>query len=269
VLPVRVSPLPRYSGSRAHSVVIVTRNVVSPRLARIASFRGNGVDFLGYIVRPDYLLVRRRVVSRLKQRLREYGQKLVRHRPGYTLFRHDPATLAGLRATWASYRAHLKMANSHRLWHRLISRSGWIRRFFTPEDGLLVPIMKMPPMFPCLRDQYRFIAEQFPDTLLLFHVGRFYECYDKQAEWLSRLAKLRLLTGRRGFSSRCGVPVRFGSRCVQALVAGRIPVAVIEETTNRPRIAGVKPRAMALMWQPRVIPCQESCSICARKVSTS
>jgi hypothetical protein len=85
----------------------------------------NGVDCIGYIVRPDYPLVRRRVVSRLKARLRDSEQKLVRPQSGYTLFRHDPVTLAGLRATWASYRAHLKMANSDRLWHRLVTLSGW------------------------------------------------------------------------------------------------------------------------------------------------
>ena len=58
-----------------------------------------GVDFLGYIVRPDYLLVRRRVVHRLKARLRDYEQELVRPRSGHTLFRPDPVTLARLRAT--------------------------------------------------------------------------------------------------------------------------------------------------------------------------
>jgi hypothetical protein len=123
----------------------------------------NGVDFLGYIVRPDYLLVRRRVVSRLKARLRDYEQKLVRLRSGHTVFRHDAATLVRLRATWASYRAHLKMANSYRLWHRLVSRCEWVRHFFTLEDGLLIP---EPPAFRRLRDQWRFFAKRFTDSLL-------------------------------------------------------------------------------------------------------
>ncbi|HHT9146217.1 MAG TPA: hypothetical protein ACFYD4_11190 [Candidatus Wunengus sp. YC61] len=41
----------------------------------------NGVDFLGYIVRPDYLLVRRRVVNRFKARLMEYQKKLIVEKP--------------------------------------------------------------------------------------------------------------------------------------------------------------------------------------------
>lgn len=144
---------------------------------------GNGVDFLGYIVRPAYLLVRRRVVSRLKTRLREAERKLVQARSGSTLFRHDPATLARLRATWASYRAHLKMAKSYRLWEWLLTRSGWVRHFFMLEEGLLVPRASVPSLFRHLRDQYRFFADRFPECVLFVQVGRLYEVYDEQAAW--------------------------------------------------------------------------------------
>ena len=210
----------------------------------------NGVGFLGYIVRPDYLLVRRRVVSRLKARLRDYEQKLVRPRSGHTLFRHDPATLAGLRATWASYRAHLKMANTHRLWETIQNRHGWVRHFFALEEELLVPRMKIVPVFQRLTDQYRFFTSRWPECLLLFQVGRFYEWHDEQVERMSRWLGLRLLVRRRGFRSRCGVPVRFGPWCVRALVAHGVPVALIRETDNRPWLGGVKPRELTDFWQP-------------------
>ena len=210
----------------------------------------NGVDFLGYIVRPDYLLVRRRVVNRLKARLQAYEQQLVRPRSGHTVFRHDPETLARLRATWASYRAHLTMANSHRLWERLVSRCGWMRHFFVLEEGLLVPIMKIPPTFARLRDQYAFFAERWPESVMLFQVGSFYEWYDEQAARASQLLGLRLQPGERGFRTRCGVPVRLGVWSVRALVAQGVPVAVIRERKDRPWLGGVKPRALAVVWQP-------------------
>jgi hypothetical protein len=47
------------------------------------------------------------------------------------------------------------MANRYRLWQRLVTRSGWVRRFFALEDWLLVPIMKMPPAFPLQRGMWR------------------------------------------------------------------------------------------------------------------
>ena len=210
----------------------------------------NGVDFLGYIVRPDYLLVRRRVVNRLKARLRDSEQQLVRPQSGHTVFRHDPETLAGLRATWASYLAHLTMANSYRLRERLVSWCGWVRHFFVIEDGLLVPIMKIPPVFQRLTDQYRFFTKRLTECLLLFQVGCFYECYDEQAEWMSRVLGLRPLDRRRGFRVRCGVPVGLGAGRVRALVARGIPVAMIKEIKDRPWLTGVKPRALAIVWQP-------------------
>lgn len=40
----------------------------------------NGIDFIGYIVRPEYLLVRRRVVNRLKARLMQYEKLLNRQK---------------------------------------------------------------------------------------------------------------------------------------------------------------------------------------------
>ena len=222
----------------------LTDSVAKPQLIK------NGVDFLGYIVRPDYLLVRRRVVSRLKARLRDYEQKLVRPQSGYILFRHDSATLAGLRATWASYRAHLNMANSHRLWAALVSRSHWLRHFFTLEDGLLIPRVAVPPLFRRLRDQYRFFADRFPDCVLLLQVGRFYECYDEQAVRASRLLGPRLHATGRGGQARCGVPVARGPRCARMLVARSIPVAVVRETEDRPWLGGVKPRALTGVWEP-------------------
>ena len=64
---------------------------VSKRKLRSVS---SGIDFLGYIVRPFYILVRRRVVGNLKYRM-QTG-------------RLD-------RQAWASYMGHFKYANARRL----------------------------------------------------------------------------------------------------------------------------------------------------------
>ncbi len=40
----------------------------------------NGIDFLGYIVRGNYLLVRKRVVNNLKSKLLSYERRLIKHR---------------------------------------------------------------------------------------------------------------------------------------------------------------------------------------------
>lgn len=62
-----------------------------------------GIDFLGYIVRQDYILVRRRVLNNLKAKLRI---KTV-----------DPEKM---RATIASYLGHFKWANTYRLKQKML-----------------------------------------------------------------------------------------------------------------------------------------------------
>jgi hypothetical protein len=142
------------------------------------------------------------------------------------------------------------VAHSYRLWKSLVNRCGWIRQCFTLENGLLVPSLTMPPAFARLRDQQQFFAARFPDALRLIQVGCFYECDEAQAEWMSRVLGLRLVVRRRGCRVRCGVPVRLGSWCAQALVARGIPVAIVREMEERPWLTSVKPRELTARWSP-------------------
>jgi RNA-directed DNA polymerase len=57
----------------------------------------NGIDFLGYIIRPRYILVRRRVVNNFKAKIR--------------LLKHSPNLMDSV----ASYLGHFRHANSYRL----------------------------------------------------------------------------------------------------------------------------------------------------------
>ena len=65
----------------------------------------NGIDFLGYIIRRDYILVRRRVINNLKSRLRRFA-----------CMAQNPAnSMNALRACLQSYLAHFKWADSYNL----------------------------------------------------------------------------------------------------------------------------------------------------------
>ena len=84
----------------------------------------NGADFLGYIVRPHYCLVRRRVVGNLREKL--------------SCFEHKIANLGGLsyidysalQAILASYLGHFRHASSYRLVHSLWRQYPWLSRYF-------------------------------------------------------------------------------------------------------------------------------------------
>jgi hypothetical protein len=66
----------------------------------------NGINFLGYIIRPKYILVRRRVINNLKEKIRQFSQAKVKDLKKF----YDSVS---------SYLGHLRWANSYRLTNKL------------------------------------------------------------------------------------------------------------------------------------------------------
>jgi len=190
----------------------------------------NGTDFLGYIVRPDYLLVRRRVVNRLKERLVGYQKKLIRREKGCTVFQYEPAALQGLNATWASYMAHLRIAHTYRLLISLLGRFSWLAHFFYEKNGLLIRKDEAPVTLQSLKGQYRYFLALRPH---LFQVGRFFELYDGQAETAMESIGLKRTESARGFKTRCGFPVGFKESYVEKLIQRGFSVHIVQEETGR------------------------------------
>lgn len=144
----------------------------------------NGIDFLGYIVRPDYRLVRRRVVGALRERLNQAEQALQRAgmplTPGPSPTRRrypwPPALLDRLDRQLQSYWAHLTRARTHRLREALWRRYPWLEEYFTCRDGR--PVRRVPARMPVVR--YRGQIARFRTALphheLLVQRGR---CWDR------------------------------------------------------------------------------------------
>ena len=87
----------------------------------------DGVDFLGYIVRPFHLLVRRRVVGHLREALAQSQQALVHQHANCTELRFDPMALERLQARLASYLGHIQRASSHCLIQGIWAEHPWLR----------------------------------------------------------------------------------------------------------------------------------------------
>lgn len=220
----------------------LTKPLVRPRLI------SNGLDFLGYIVRPDYLLVRRRVVNKIKVRLTGYQGQLVRLDAGAVVFTHDAAALASLRASWAASLAHMQRANSYRLRQALRDRHGWLRHFFRLDEGLLTPWIQPLTRVGTLRQQYQMVTQIYPDALVWCQVGCFYECYDAGAEWVRQHLGLAFTPPRCGFARQCGVPGSLFPQLIRRLMPLGRPVCVVREIAGR--VGPVRPRGVAEYWQP-------------------
>ena len=118
----------------------------------------DGINFLGYIVRPDYLLVRRRVVAALRERLK-YAEKTLRRMgmaeyvDGHTVFVW-PAPLIEKVYKWLnSYLVCFRKASSFRLIQALRKRYAWLD---DPASDIIEPPLNsrvfavaVRHLFPC------------------------------------------------------------------------------------------------------------------------
>ena len=102
----------------------------------------DGIDFLGYVVRPTHTLVRPRVVAHARAALATWEQQHV----SAGEIRATPAQLRQIQSTAASYAGHLRHANSHRLQATLRKRFPWLAtaarpiRFHHRLEGRLITL---------------------------------------------------------------------------------------------------------------------------------
>ena len=118
----------------------------------------SGADFLGYIVRPNYLQVRRRVVGNLRARLRYYAARLLRRHAGGYLLQPEQPTLEQLTSVLASYLGHFQHAQYLRLWRQLEAEFPWLRLLFKHSNPAIASAAQ-PAVAKSKQDQQQAIAK--------------------------------------------------------------------------------------------------------------
>jgi retron-type reverse transcriptase len=102
---------------------------LNPRQTKLQPV-SNGIDFVGYIVRRDYILVRRRVVNNMDRKFRRF------ERHGFKDLNYE--RLEELRSSLQSYLGHFRWANSYRLVEELAEEKA-IKPYFTIRNYRLIP----------------------------------------------------------------------------------------------------------------------------------
>ncbi len=178
----------------------------------------DGVDFLGYIVRADYLLVRNRVVGHLRERLTAFEAELVGRGRYVTRYRFDPARLDALHAALSSYLGHFRKADSWGLVQSLWARFGFLEVYFEYDAGRqkLIRRYQVPKGLDSVRRQYAWFRRRFPADLVFFQVGRFFEFYGDTREIAALLGLGPMQDNRRG--AGCGFPLPQARRHARALL---------------------------------------------------
>jgi RNA-directed DNA polymerase len=209
----------------------------------------NGINFLGYIVRRNYILVRRQMLNNLKSRLSAFERKLIKKDQfPYVRVIYEHQTLENLRAVLASYIGHFKWANSYRLQMSLMKRYGFLKRFFSLKDGRITENYRVPGNIPSLRLQYRYFKTRFSEDVLLFQVGNYYEFYqdDSDVAGMLGLKKIHKSSTR---NVKYGFPVRYKKAFDRIKGCGRSVTVIGEEDRYMTRVKERLPKYSLVFQQ--------------------
>ena len=113
----------------------------------------------------------------------------------------------------------------------------------------------MAPLSPMMQ-QYRQIKQEYPDTLLFFRLGDFYEMFFEDAETASKELEL-VLTGRDcGQEERapmCGVPYHSCDGYIARLIAKGYKVAICEQMEDPATAKGIVKREVVRVITPGTV----------------
>ncbi len=202
---------------------------LNPRATRLGSV-SNGVDFAGFIVRQNYALVRRRVVGNLKAKRRRARPELVRQTSERCVWRFHPETLAASLAAVNSYLGHFGHAQSRRLIKKLWQEFSFLRHFFKLAKYKLTRIDQPLRRKSDLKQQVRWLQQNFGEHICLIQIGCYYEAFGPQAKILAGALGLTVRPNWRGFGWACGFPQQHWPKMAAKLEKLRMPVVIARQT---------------------------------------
>jgi retron-type reverse transcriptase len=170
----------------------------------------NGINTLGYIIRPTHLLVRRRVVGNCMEKLEHFKHASVKKTESSLGFviRHDgDFSYDKLSAVINSYAGLFSHAAAYGLLNMIFRESALLRELFVRKGYHIVKRWDIPFKPADLYTQYSFFRARFRGVLV-FQIGNFLEVFDKDAVWAAEYLGLSRIAPRKGFYAHCGVPLR-------------------------------------------------------------
>lgn len=191
----------------------------------------NGAEFLGYIVKPGYKLVRRRVLGNLHEKLQTLRALIVQEQAQGELINLKPDVREQLRAVLASYWGHLNHANTWRLREKLFSCHAWLPWLFL--DAQQLTPRWLPASVSSFASQCRYFTQQYAGFACFIQKGRQWLCF---------------MPGSKDMQ----IPIQtLGKHCA-AMRRQRLGYAVITEQGYLR--GGLKRRMLRLLWWPHSPP---------------
>ena len=107
-----------------------------------------------------------------------------------------------------------------------------------------------------IRRQYLQIKSQYPDTILFFRLGDFYETFDADAELIARELDIVLTSRPVGKGQRvplAGVPYHAADNYIARLIEKGYRVAVAEQLADPSTVKGIVPRDVTRVITPGTV----------------
>lgn len=193
------------------------------RLAKIS----NGIDFLGYIIRPDYLLVRRRVAGHAHERLAALRRTVLESGNTLCLI---PGRGDAVQATLASYYGHFRHGRANGIRQDLFRRHPWLGHLFAGPDRLPDRLRRIdrPAGVTSLASQWRYFQRRYPEHVILLQVGNRLEIHGEARRFFAGHMAARPVS-RPGIGDGLSFPVGSGRRLRQELRRRRMPFCQVVE----------------------------------------
>jgi hypothetical protein len=132
-----------------------------------------GANFLGYIIRPHYKCVRRRVLSHFYQKLKRWQQSYCQQKNNHLIIHLTAESRQALHSLVASYWGHLSHAKTHKVWQRKLTEFSWLAYLFNFNQERLQHFLwlKKPQRFT---EQWSFFSHIYSNFIIFMQKGRYW-----------------------------------------------------------------------------------------------
>jgi hypothetical protein len=177
----------------------------------------NGVNFLGYIVRPTHLLVRKRTLERCKFSIKQQIDEITKVTNNRLFLLFPPEKYEKLYSTIQSYFSIFAKASCHRLVHSIYYKSLPLQLLFKYNNFNITKKWVLPFSPQNLYTQYRFFRSQFRGRIVI-QIASYLEMFDDDAFWASEQLPINRIIPRKHFFARCKTHIDNMERLLSSLL---------------------------------------------------
>lgn len=167
----------------------------------------NGMNFVGYIVRPSHKLVRRRVVETCKKKIGEALSTMTKETSTISSLSFPPKQYDRLFSTINSYLGYFRHASGRSLRDSLWRKFPKLSRIFMLQNFQVSKRWILPFHAHDLYTQFSYFRSHF-SGIIVFQVGCYLELLNRDAIWAQKELGLKKLRPRKGFYARAGIHQR-------------------------------------------------------------